>query len=365
MPDPIKPGWTSARPDTNSHGIMSHPDANLSAEFAVDFDAVPRPSDQERAGRLKCSKSNMLYIPSCLAMTHVPMEEFYQQMANRQWQKAQPTIGKDGRAPAFLNRMGAAIGARRDMVGNQVADASRPRMPGGIATDWKSIPELQRINAYVFRGDRRLPRAIKLRDGFHPPSTRQDRAYTPVIASRFVTYMRARYNKDVSQSEVEDYIRSKGQAGKTFVEYELWREILKGEELHIGRMVADEFLKGFISTTRDVTVCQTFIDRRTPDKAGEALKAVYALHSEGGFLLPAKGTHAHASNNEAEVAHPGSLSWSKVKAFRIVQDGAAGDARTHRTDEYTSQQLVFVRKGFQQQDPTGAREVILALGQFF
>ena len=371
--------WTSAKPDRDSKGIY-HPDSKNTPEFADEFEAIPKPSDEEMKGRLDCSPSTMNYIKSGIAMHHIGIQDFYTQMAKKQWQAAKPSLPKAKPSPlparlappstplARLSPMHLAkgmmaIGARRDLTANpMMVDKSRPLMPGGFATDWKLIPGLERVNAYVFRGDKRQPRLIKAADGFHPPSTRKDDAYTPVIARQFVAYMKKRFDQDVTQSDVEQYIRGQGAAGRVFVEYEIWREILKGEELHIGRMVQSEFLKGFISTTRDIRVANNFANGPSADGVGGGLRGVYALHSEGGFLLPPKGTHAHASANEAEIAHPGSLPWSKVKAFRILQVGDFNDARTWKTDESKARQVVFVRKGFREADPKGAKEVILALG---
>lgn len=358
------PSWTAAKPSGEGK-VLFHPDSEGIAEFAAEFDAIPLPSPAEVAGRLDCRASNMNYIRSALPMAHMGIQDIYLQMAKRQWQGAQPTARPTGAAPQFFAKGMLPIGARRDMVPNpMMVDNSRPRMPGGIATDWNTIPELQRVNAYAFRGDKRHPRQVKSADGFHPPCTRRDAAYIPVIARRFVTYMKDRYNKVLDQQEVEQYIRGKGPAGKVFVEYELWREILKGEELHIGRMVTTEFLKGYISTSRSVTTASGFAMQSSADGKGEGIRGVYALHSEGGFLLPPRGTHVHASNNEAEIAHPGQLSWSKVKAFRIYQIAHMGDARTYKTPEFQAKRRIFVRKGFKEQDPIGAREIILALASF-
>jgi hypothetical protein len=143
-----------------------------------------------------------------------------------------------------------------------------------------------------------------------------------------------------------------------FVEYEIWRAILKNEELHIGRMVADEFLKGYISTSRDVTIARSFVGNASPDGTRGQLSAVYALHSEGGFLLPPRTQHAHGTTGtEAEVAHPGSLPWTKVVGFRTFLTIDLNDDRT-----FQATKMLFMRKGFQARDKVGFEQVVAALG---
>src|SRR5262249_17961947 len=139
----------------------------------------------------------------------------------------------------------------------RAVDASKP-LYGNAATDWKKIRELDRVNAYVFRGDKRRPTDIRAAGGFFPPSSRTDDAYLSVIADRFIGYIKSRFGKDVVADDVIRYIKGQGPAGKVFVEYEIWRAILDSEKFHIGRMVADEFLRGYISTSRNVRTALGF-----------------------------------------------------------------------------------------------------------
>jgi len=352
--------WVSHKPAPNQPSVF-HPDTDAIPEFANDFDAIPMPSGSDWIGMLDCSPDNMNYIKSTLPMQHVPLESFYQDMAHRQWRGAQP-VRPAGTAPQFFSRGLSPIGAVRDMVPNAaMVDHSRPRMPGGFATDWNVIPNLERVNAYAFRGDKRHPRQIRLADGFHPPCTRRDAVYITLIANRFAGYMKCRFNKVVDPKEVEQYILGRGQAGHVFVEYEVWREIMKGEELHIGRMVASEFLKGFVSTSRCVQKAAGFALGASQDGKTSRIGCVYALHTEGGFLLPPLSTNPHGTK-EAEIAYPGSLPWSKVKAFRMIHPPSMSDQRSMKTKEYVAQMRIFVRKGFLSEDPLGARQVVLALG---
>jgi len=49
----------------------------------------------------------------------------------------------------------------------------------GVANDWKVHEQLERINAYAFRGDTRNPNVIKAASGFTPPSSRTDAYLLP------------------------------------------------------------------------------------------------------------------------------------------------------------------------------------------
>jgi hypothetical protein len=352
------PSWASAKPKNVEDNRGFHdPQQQITNEFQDEFDAVPMLSREDIATRLVCNRENMNYIKSALAMPHVGIQDFYLDMARRPWTTVKPSA-KPGIAPAFL-KMGQAIGMRRDMGETQAEDKSRPRFVSpsgarGMADDWASILTLDRVNAYVFRGDKRHPRAIKLANGFNPPSTRKDNAYTAVIARKFVNYMKTRYGKDVNQADVEQYIRGKGPAGNTFSDYEMWRSILKGEEMHIGRMTVDEFLKGYISTSRSVSVAAGFASAGSADGRKDTIVGVYALHSEGGFLLPDAGQHSHAHRAEAEIAHPGALPWNKVVGFRYSMAGNFADPRTWKRQS----DVVFMRNDFRLKDPAGAFEVL-------
>ncbi|HEY4354792.1 MAG TPA: hypothetical protein VGN16_03515 [Acidobacteriaceae bacterium] len=328
-------------------------------EFDAEFNIIPVPDQtQAKANALVCNESNMNYIKSNLRMAPLNLQDFYTQMAKRQWQAAQPFVSRTS-SPMHVAKGMLAIGARRDLGANpMLADNSRPMMPGGHATDWNLIPGLERVNAYAFRGDKRSPRSIKDAGGFQPPSTRTDKRYMELIASRFAAYMKKRFNQDVVEADVVQYIRGKGEAGRAFMEYEMWRSILKKEEMHIGRMVADEFLRGYISTSRNVNTAYSFASMTSADGKRQPIYAVYALHSDGGFLLPPSAQHVHGTKGtEAEIAHPGPLPWNKVVAFRTYLALDFNNDRTFQRTKY-----IFVRKELVRDDPKGAEQVIWALG---
>jgi hypothetical protein len=317
--------------------------------FGDEFDTVPLP-DQAEAMLIApvCDASNMTFIRSNLPVPiRFDFEEFFERMAKYQWRAARPSAAALRRVPMGLHRPATGL------------DRSRPLNPVKPATDWKKIPELRRVSAYVFRGDKRRPTDIRAANGFHPPSSRTDDRYLKLIAERFVQYMKMRYSQDVNPDEVVGYIKGQGPAGRVFVEYECWRATLESEKFHIGRMVDDEFLRGYISTTRNMSTAACFARNPSADGYRAPVWAVYALHSEGGFLLPPRAQHVHGSKlNEAEVAHPGPIPWLKVMAFRT---GMALDFDDKRT--FYKSGVIFVRKGFRAADPRGCDQVIASLGK--
>jgi hypothetical protein len=323
--------------------------------FKDEFDAYPLPDQAEAAAAmLKADSTNQLYIRSMIPTSVVfNYEQFYERMARNPWRGASPSAQAQSRG--FVR----PVGSHRDLGTNpMLQDASRPATGFG-QNEWSSIPGLQRVNAYAFRGEKRRPEEVRAGGGFMPPSMRTDDFYVGVIADKFVGYMKRRFNKTVDKSEVVNWVKGQGGNGRAFVEYEIWRAILKGEEMNIGKMVAFEFLKGFISTSRNVQTAHTFWGN-TSDGGSRRDGAVYAVHTEGGFLLPDKITtgHVHGSKeNEAEIAHPGPLPWLKIMAFRTYNKVDFNDART-----FPKSQFIFVRKGFPQADPSGFSKVFAALG---
>ena len=314
---------TPAPPRPTAPAPPDHYDEVNLREFGGDFDALPIPDQNVATAKaLACTLNDMNYIKSALPMAHIGMQDFFLQMSKQQWQKATPFVSRLG-APMHAARGMLAIGARRDLGANPaMKDASRPLMPnGGHANDWDKIPGLERVNAYVFRGDKRSPKSIWNAGGFQPPSARTDDAYVKVIANKFADYMQKRYGQNVQEDDVVQYIKRKGQGGMVFAEYEMWRAILKGEEMNIGRMVStDEFMRGFISTTRSVQKAFEFMKDGSADGGREPVNAVFALHSEGGFLLPQRKQHVHGTKgNECEIAHPGPIPWTKVVGFRAYK----------------------------------------------
>ncbi len=348
-----------ARPD--DYGSSADHDQIIARRFADEFDAFPRMERSlAREAEPKHDKTNLDYIKATMAPL-VPFEHqhFFDRMARHQWNVARPQAG--------IQQLGHMGGHRPMMLdgANNLVQTGRAERPlhGNAARDWDKIRGIQRINAYTFRGESRSAEKIRGAGGFHPPSTRTDDTYVKIIAERFAGYMQARFGKTVPEDDIVRYIKGQGPAGKVFVEYEIWRAILDSEKFHIGRMVASEFLRGFVSTSRDIRVSLSFTTGGSVGRL-QGDQWIYAVHTEGGFLLPAEGTHVHASSGEAEVAHPGSLPWHKVVAFRYSIPRNFGDtAKGLKMDTrtfYTSD-LVFFRRGFQDREPAAFRQIYAAM----
>lgn len=78
--------------------------------------------------------------------------------------------------------------------------------------------------------------------------------------------------------------------------------------MHIGRMVAKEDLKGYVSTTKATQVAKGF--------AGSG-GYVYLTLVESGFHIPSKGKHTWTSIfGEEEIASPAPIKWQNVMGYR-------------------------------------------------
>lgn len=323
--------------------------------FRNEFEAIPLPDLAEaKANALVCNSSNMNFIRSMIPVSPVfYADDFFTRMAKHRWRAARPSPNAPGPGSRGLMPMGG----HRDLGQNPMMVDRAPPVYGA-ATGWEKIAELDRVNAYGFRGDKRGPKMIRAAGGFQPPSMRTDDAYVQVIAERFVRYMMSRFQQTIDPAEAVQYIKGQGASGRAFVQYQVWRAILKSEELHIGRMVADEFLRGFTSISRDVRMAYDFGKQGSADRyKGEGF-GVYALHSEGGFLLPPRAQHMHGTKGtEAEIAHPGPIPWDHVMAFRTFLNVNLNDDRTFKKSG-----VIFVRRGFRGSDPAGFSKVFAALG---
>jgi hypothetical protein len=187
----------------------------------------------------------------------------------------------------------------------------------GIARDWKTHEQLERVNTYTFRGDSRAPTLIKVDGGFNPPISRTDSYYVDnVVFDYFQKYMLARYDVAVSKATF-DRVYNENPAGseerKVMNQYFVWRALVDNEAYHAGRMLACEALKGYISTSRAVPVARHFAKNNG---------WVYLTRVRGGFLIPDKGTTEWTKIfGEQEIALPAALKWSDIFGFRQVDNG--------------------------------------------
>lgn len=217
--------------------------------------------------------------------------------------------------------------------------AGPPGMAGidhlkGIATDWRLMEHMERVSAYTFRGDTRPLAAVKTAGGFHPPITRTDTWYVDnVIFPQFASYMKRRFQVDVSKGMFDQAYAQQGgtsDAHRVLQNFVVWQSLVQNETYHLGRMLADEALKGYTSTTRATGVAKGF--------AGIG-GWVYLTLVQGGYLVPEKGRHAWtAIFGEQEVALPASIPWANVFGFRRVAKGADGGKKFAGP--------IYFRKGF-------------------
>ena len=187
----------------------------------------------------------------------------------------------------------------------------------GIANDWKTMEQLPRVNGYTFRGDSRAPGLVAKAGGFTPPITRTDAWYVEnTIKPAFKSYMKRRYDQDVSDADFTKAINQAAPANsaerQVLGNYFVWRVMVENEAFHIGRMLVDETLKGYISTTRAVRVARGF----AKDNGW-----VYLTRVRGGFLVPERGASRWTETfGEQEIALPGKLDWADVFGFRQVDE---------------------------------------------
>lgn len=185
-------------------------------------------------------------------------------------------------------------------------------LAAAIPTDWKVTEQLERVNAYTFRGDQRDPNAVQAAGGFQPPISRTDDYYVDnVIFPMFRDYMKRRFNVDITKQVFQRVYTQQlvfPQDRMMMANFFTWRSMVEGEAYHLGRMLASQALKGYISTTRSVSVAKGFADR---------VGWVYLTRVRGGYLVPDKGKHEWtAIFGEQEIALPGPLGWDEIFGFR-------------------------------------------------
>jgi hypothetical protein len=221
------------------------------------------------------------------------------------------------------------------------------------------------VAAYSFRGDTRAPEAIKAACGFQPPCTRTDFAFLRVFAKEFLAYLKRRAIPGFTipdEDEMMTYILELNPIDRKLLsEYYFWCGVLEREQNHLQAMTIDPFMKGYISTTRDVRKAHNAANGCAAGGATAAAAAgndamaqtirmldgnwVYALRIESGFLI--KPGVGGITKDEAEIAHLGPLSWNQVYGF----------ARNGRLGEGT----VYIRGGFELQDYGAFLQVLGAL----
>jgi len=268
---------------------------------------------------------------------------------------------------------GLTLGASPDRVAGMTDEAVRSdnarakhdvdsrRAFGPKASAWHQMKELKQVAAYTFRGDTRAAQQIRGAGGFYPPSMRTDDYYKNVVAETFARYLLKMEGRKATleavrecKESIQDYL-SKGADPyevKMLAEYHCWRAMLRREEMHIGRMSESPFLKGYVSTTRDIKVA---LQGSTGALATDMLDLVtangwiYAVRVEPGFLL--KPGVAGVMKDEAEVAHLGPISWDNVYGFRCF------------TEDPALKNRIYIRYGFDTSDNVAFKLVLGSLSK--
>lgn len=206
-----------------------------------------------------------------------------------------------------------------------------------IASDWKTFEHIKRTNAVSFRGDTRPPiEVITKQNGFNPPNSRTDRYYLENnIFNAFESYLNRRFQRPLDKT---DFLRAvdatipNAADQKLLVDYMMWRKITEREAVHLGRMVENECLKGYISTARSIDTSITF---------GTAYNSkpgwLYLTVVHGGFIVP-WGRNSIWGSEEAEIAQWGSIPGERIVGFMHL-------------DRFVPDSAIFIRKSFRKTEP--------------
>ncbi len=303
-------------------GVGANYDDDFWAYRAADFTA------EEQGGSVEWKGGELDFIPSRAhaAQAIAPLAPALQALLDHVWVSAKP---ESAPGPVRLaatrgpQQPGAAIQAgvykptpvtKSEAFNLQVGVA--PHLKTGFARDWDLQKVIPRVQAYTFRGDTRPPREIKKAAGFLPPITRTDAKYMEnVIYPQFSKYLQSKMGTSISFADFQKCVNQSMDPGlrKMFVYYGIWRACIEHESLHLGRMLAEEALKGFISTSRATTVAKGFAKENG---------WVYVLFVNGGFVVPKKGSHAWtAIFGEQEIAMPEPVPWEAIMGFRQTNAG--------------------------------------------
>lgn len=213
-----------------------------------------------------------------------------------------------------------------------------------IASDWKVFEQIKRTNAVTFRGDTRPPiNVITKCGGFHPPNSRTDQYYLENnIFQEFAAYMKRRYKCTLTQDEFLGAVNSSSRSvgdKRLLVDYMMWRKICEREAFHLGRMVENECLKGYISTARSIDTSVSF-----GTAFGKRSGWLYVTVVHAGFIVPWDKRNLWGSE-EAEIAQWGSVPGERIVGF--VHLGMYKDGHPFIGPEGP----IFLRRSFRKNEP--------------
>ena len=326
---------------------------------------------QEQPGMKDAGNREFEYIYAEFGVGQADIPKQLVNMASHCWQK--------GSAPTAAARGGVKIGGARGNAFSGMATGAQQKLADAgkhfkqvsptknlgspvdlssqfphlqaIATDWTEHVKLKRVCAYTFRGDSRAPLAIKTAGGFTPPSSRTDEYYFKnVLHPQFESYMKRRFSKDVDWNTFSDAFNTSSgnddSKKRLLLDYSIWRAIVDQEALHMGRMLAEEALKGYISTTRSVKTAKAFAK-----KDGW----VYLALIRGGFHVPAKGATAWTKIfGEQELAFPGKVDWRDIFAFRQVGNRPGANNKGKLRNVFVGP--IYFRSGFEGKNCSAFRQ---------
>ncbi len=283
---------------------------------------------EEQAGLQDWKGPNLEAIPTkTITPATPPLKSIFGDLFDRLWVKASTPTGPQQQFLAQTRQQRPCMPAPapyRPMVSPMNPPGVLPNQADKIkhltsmANDWELHQQLERFTGYAFRGDGRDPGTIKAAGGFKTSSTRTDDHFIKNnVYGHFCGYMQRRFQKDLKATmSADQFLQIVNQSTKTpearevFNLYTTWRMLAKSEELHLGRMLADETLKAYISTTRAVPVAKGFA------KSGGWVYCVAVL---GGFIVPEKFKHEWTKIfGEQEIAKHGGFGWQNIAAARKV-----------------------------------------------
>jgi hypothetical protein len=253
-----------------------------------------------------------------------PMDMVIKRLMESAWKSAEPVNAQRG--PVMMGARGGLS------TGFTPAPTYRPQVrptAGGgyttlgnddpIASDWKLFQDIKRKNAVTFRGDSRSPHQVIVKcGGFYPPNTRTDRDYLKdTVYPAFNSYLSRRYKVQIKENDffrIVDQNLMTGEDKQLFIDYMMWRQITEREAGHLGRMVDNECLKGYVSTTPKYGTAFSFAQKKT----GQGW--IYITKVYGGFVIPEDKTTLWGSE-EMEIAQYGPIPADRIVGFVRVGQG--------------------------------------------
>lgn len=305
-------------------------------------------------------------IPAESNLPYVDLKAKLVQLVDRCWTAASADtgrarsgvqIGGGARAqhiPGLVNQLQSSFAPanifQADLVrqrnapyAKQVYPVNQSTLPKGAAyaTDWNLTNEMERVNAYTFRGESRDPNAIAAAKGFCPPVSRTDEdAINRQIYPKFKFYMKRRFGMELDRATFDRVYKQEvvyPQDKILMRNFFVWWGMVETESLHIGQMVDEQTLKAYISTSRAYSVAKGFCG---------VGGWVYLTLVCGGFKIPERGKISWATRSEGEVAHLGPIPWEKIFAFRKVGE----------SERFTGP--IYVRNGFSVRNPAACQKAL-------